>query len=247
MRWVLLVLSLVQFAIAAQAAGAERQPREVTIADPYIELHTGPGRGYPIFFVAERGERIALLKRRTEWFQVQVARGQEGWVHFEQLTTTLEPDGEPFDLPALGFDDYTARKWEVGALYGDFGGANVIATYGSRSFTPNLSGEVWLSQALGRFSDSTMVTMNIVHLMYPDWRASPYFSLGAGVIKTEPKATLVATSDRTDSVAQVGAGVRVYLTRRFVFRGEYKTHVVFTSRNDNEEVREWKAGFSFFF
>ena len=120
-------------------------------------------------------------------------------------------------------------------------------TYGSRSFTPNLSGELWVSQALGRFSDSTMVTANIVHLMYPDWRASPYFTLGAGVIKTEPKATLVATTDRTDSVAQVGAGVRVYLTRRFVFRGEYKTHVVFTSRNDNEEVREWKAGFSFFF
>jgi uncharacterized protein YgiM (DUF1202 family) len=247
MRWVLLVLSLVQFAIAAPAASAERQPREVSIADPFIELHTGPGRGYPVFFVAERGEQIALLKRRTEWFQVQVARGQKGWVHFEQLTTTLESDGEPFDLPALGFDDYTARKWEVGALYGDFGGANVIATYGSRSFTPNLSGELWLSQAIGRFSDSTMVTLNIVHLMYPDWRASPYFSLGAGVIKTEPKATLVATSDRTDSVAQVGAGVRVYLTRRFVFRGEYKTHVVFTSRNDNEEVREWKAGFSFFF
>jgi hypothetical protein len=119
--------------------------------------------------------------------------------------------------------------------------------YGSRTFTPNLSGEVWVSQALGRFSDSTLVTLNIVHLMYPDWRASPYFTLGGGVIKTEPKATLVATTDRTDTVALAGAGVRVYLTRRFVFRGEYKTHVVFTSRNDNEEVQEWKAGFSFFF
>jgi len=247
MRWVLLVLSLVQFAIAAQAAGAERQPREVTIADPYIELHTGPGRGYPIFFVAERGEQIALLKRRTEWFKVQVARGQEGWVHFEQLTTTLDLTGEPFDLPALGLSDYTARRWEVGALYGDFGGANVIATYGSRSFTPNLSGELWIAQALGRFSDSTMATVNIVHLMYPDWRASPYFTLGAGVINTDPKATLVATTDRTDSLATVGAGVRMYLTRRFVFRAEYKAHVVFTSRNDNEEIREWKAGFSFFF
>jgi uncharacterized protein YgiM (DUF1202 family) len=247
MRWVLLVLSLVQFAIAAQAAGAERQPREVTIADPYIELHTGPGRGYPIFFVAERGEQIALLMRRTEWFKVQVARGQEGWVHFEQLTTTLDLDGEPFDLPALGLDDYTARRWEVGVLYGDFGGANVIAAYGSRSFTPNLSGELWIAQALGRFSDSTMATVNIVHLMYPDWRASPYFTLGAGVINTDPKATLVATTDRTDSLATVGAGVRMYLTRRFVFRAEYKAHVVFTSRNDNEEVREWKAGLSFFF
>ena len=247
MRWVLLVLSLSQFAIAGPAAAAERPPREVTIADPYIELHTGPGRGYPVFFVAERGEQIALLKRRTEWFKVEAARGQEGWVHFEQLTTTLDLDGEPFDLPALGFNDYTGRRWEVGALYGDFGGANVIAAYGSRSFTPNLSGELWISQALGRFSDSTMATVNIVHLMYPEWRASPYFTLGAGMINTEPKATLVATTDRTDSVAQAGAGVRMYLTRRFVFRAEYKAHVVFTSRDDNEEVREWKAGLSFFF
>jgi SH3 domain-containing protein len=247
MRWVLLVLTLCQFAIAGNASGAERQYREVTIADPFIELHTGPGRGYPIFFVAERGEEIELLMRRTEWFKVRVARGEEGWVHFEQLTTTLNPDGEPFDLPALGFSDYAARKWEVGALYGDFGGANVIGMYGSRTVTPNLSGEIWVSQALGRFSDNTLVTLDIVHLMYPDWRASPYFTLGGGVIKTEPKATLVATTDRTDNVALAGAGVRVYLTRRFVFRGEYKTHVVFTSRDDNEEVQEWKAGFSFFF
>jgi hypothetical protein len=247
MRWVLLVLSLSQLAITLNAAGAERPLREVTIADPFIELHTGPGKGYPIFYVAERGEAIALKMRRTEWFKVQVERGEEGWVHFEQLTTTLNPDGEPFDLPALGFSDYAARRWEVGALYGDFGGANVIGAYGSRSFTPNLSGEVWVSQALGRFSDSTMITLNIVHLMYPDWRASPYFTLGGGMIKTEPKATLVATTDRTDSVALAGVGARVYLTRRFVFRGEYKTHVVFTSRDDNEEVREWKAGFSFFF
>ena len=247
MRWVLLVLMLGQFAIAGNAASAERQSREVTIADPFIELHTGPGKGYPVFFVAERGEQLALLKRRTEWFKVQVARGQEGWVHFEQLTTTLDSDGEPFDLPALGFDDYTARRWEVGTLYGDFGGANVIGMYGSRTVTPNLSGEIWVSQALGRFSDSTMVTLNIVHLMYPDWRASPYFTLGGGVIKTQPKATLVATTDRTDNVALAGAGVRMYLTRRFVFRAEYKTHVVFTSRDDNEEVQEWKAGFSFFF
>jgi uncharacterized protein YgiM (DUF1202 family) len=247
MRWVPLVLTLCQIVVATDAAGAERPPREVVIDDPYIELHTGPGRGYPVFFVAERGEQIALLKRRTEWFKVRITRGEEGWVHFEQLTTTLNLDGEPFDLPAVGFSDYAARRWEVGALYGDFGGANIISTYGALSFTPNLSGEVWVSQALGRFSDSTLITANIVHLMYPEWRTSPYFTLGAGTIKTEPKATLVATVDREDSLAQVGVGVRTYLTRSFVFRAEYKAHVVFTSRDDNEEVREWKAGFSFFF
>lgn len=247
MRCVWLVLALWQLSIATSASGAERQHQQVSIQDPYIELHTGPGRGYPVFFVAERGEEIELLKRRTEWYRVRVARGEEGWVHMQQLATTLDLDGEPFELPALGFDDYAQRRWEVGALYGDFGGANVISAYGSRSFTPNLSGEVWVSQALGRFSDSTFATINIVHLMYPDWRASPYFTLGAGVINTEPKATLVATVDRTDSFGQAGVGVRTYLTRRFVFRAEYKAYVVMTSRDDNEEVREWKAGFSFFF
>ncbi len=247
MRRLLLVLALVQFFVAATAASAERQYREVLIEDPYIELHTGPGRGYPIFFVAERGEQISLLKRRTEWFKVRVARGQEGWVHLEQLQTTLNLDGEPFDVPALGINDYATRRWEVGALYGDFGGANVIATYGAYNFTPNLSAELWVSEVLGRFSDSTLVTANIVHLMYPDKRVSPFFTLGAGVITTQPKATLVATVDRTDNFAQAGVGVRTYLTRRFVFRAEYKTYVVFTSRDDNEEVSEWKAGVSFFF
>ncbi len=246
MRAWLLALTL-SIAIAAPVAAAERQYREVLIEDPFIELHSGPGRGYPVFYVAERGESIVLLKRRTDWFQVQVQRGREGWVHRDQLATTLTPDGEEFELPGFTLGDYAGRRWEVGALYGDFGGANAISTYGAFSFTPNLSAELWLEQVLGRFSDSTLASVNVVHLMYPDRRASPLFTLGAGSIHTEPKATLVATVDRTDSFAQAGVGVRTYLTRRFVFRAEYKAYVVFTSRDDNEEVREWKAGFSFFF
>jgi uncharacterized protein YgiM (DUF1202 family) len=247
MRPLLLSLLCSLFFAATGARAEEEVYREVVIDDPFIELHTGPGRGYPIFFVAERGEPIQLLKRRTEWFKVKIERGEEGWVHREQLLTTLNLNGEPFDLPGLGIEDYQERRWEVGVLYGDFGGANSIATYGSYTFTPNLSAELWVTQVLGRFSDSTMTNINIVHLMYPDWRASPFFTLGGGMIKTEPKATLVATTDRTDSVAHVGAGVRTYLTRRFVFRAEYKAYVAFTSRDDNEEIREWKAGFSFFF
>ena len=237
---------LIVVLFAAAAAGAERVA-EVVIAEPYIELRSGPGKGYPIFYIAERGERVELLKRRTEWYKARVSRGVEGWVHERQLVTTLGLDREPFDVPALAFDDYAGRRWEAGVLYGDFGGANAISAYGAVSFTPNLSGELWVEQVLGQFSDSTLATLNIVHLLYPDRRASPYFTLGAGSIHTEPKATLVATVDRTDPLAQVGVGARVYLARRFVFRAEYKSYVVFTSRDDNEEIREWKAGLSFFF
>jgi hypothetical protein len=132
-------------------------------------------------------------------------------------------------------------------MYGDFGGANVISAYGAFGLTENLSFELGLSQVLGRFSDSQMFSFNVVHLLFPERRVSPFFGLGTGVIRTQPKATLVDTLDRRDSIAHAGAGVRLYLTRRFVFRAEYKTYVIFTSRDDNEEIREWKAGFSFFF
>jgi len=219
----------------------------VIVDDPFIEMHTGPGRGYPIFYIGERGEEIEVLKRRTEWFQVRVPRGEEGWVHLDQLQRTLDLQGRGFDIPGLSLGDYRGRRWEVGALYGDFGGANVISAFGGFSLTENLSLELNLSQALGRFSDSQMFSFNVLHLMFPEKRWSPFFMLGGGAIRTEPKATLVNTLDRRDSMALAGAGFRVYLTRRFVFRTEYKTYVAFTSRDDNEEIREWKAGFSFFF
>jgi hypothetical protein len=67
------------------------------------------------------------------------------------------------------------------------------------------------------------------------------------MIHVNPKATLVSTQDRTDQVGQVGVGVRTYLWKRFMFRAEYNSYLVFTSRDDNEELDEWKAGFAFFF
>jgi len=246
MQRFLLALSLCQLFIPGTGVCQDRQP-EVVIEAPYIELHSGPGRGYPIFYIAERGEQVAILKRRTDWFKVRVPRGEEGWVYRDQMEQTLQLDGRPLEIPGFTFGDYAGRRWEVGALYGDFGGANVVSAYGAFSFTENLAVELSYSDVLGRFSNSQLINANLVHVLFPEWRATPYFTLGAGVIHTEPKGTIVAPVDRTDNSAHAGVGVRTYLTRRFVFRAEYKTYVVFTSRDDNEELSEWKAGFSFFF
>jgi opacity protein-like surface antigen len=81
----------------------------------------------------------------------------------------------------------------------------------------------------------------------PDWRLSPLLTLGAGMIWIQPKSTLVLPLDRTDQTAYAGAGLRFYVTRRFFLRAEYRHHMVFTSRNENEEINEWKLGLAFFF
>ncbi len=92
-----------------------------------------------------------------------------------------------------------------------------------------------------------MANVNLLHQPYPDWFVSPYFVLGTGVVHIEPKATLVQAETRTDQEAHVGFGLRTYLNERFLIRAEYRSYVVFTKRDSNEEADEWKAGFAFFF
>ena len=52
-----LLLFVAGFAVAN---AAEDKPLVVELVDPYIEMHSGPGRGYPIFHVVDRGESVAL-------------------------------------------------------------------------------------------------------------------------------------------------------------------------------------------
>ncbi len=210
-------------------------------------MHTGPGRGFPKFHVVDRGETVEIMKRRTDWFLVRTERGKEGWVDRDQMERTLQPQGSPLDFSSADQDDFTNSRWEAGLMAGDFGGASIISAYGAYSLNPHVGVEFWGSQILGNFSNGWMGSVNVIHETWPDFRISPFFTMGAGVIHTSPKSTIVQGEDRTDQIGHAGAGLRFYLTRRFVLRAEFKSYVVFTSRDDNEEVEEWKAGFAFFF
>ncbi len=244
--WCACLLTLLALA-PGHAAAADEVLRKVAVADPYLEMHTGPGRGYPIFHVVDRGDQVEIVMQRTDWYQVRTDRGIVGWVDQAQMELTLNPDGSEVEFRAATLDDFTNAKWETGILAGDFGGANIVSLYGGYSINPHVSVELWGSQILGNFSNGWMGSVNVVHETWPDWRFSPFFTLGAGVIHTSPKSTIIQGDDRTDEIGHVGVGLRVYAARRFLVRAEYKSYVVFTSRDENEEVEEWKVGFAFFF
>lgn len=228
-------------------AVAEARYQEVVVADPYLELHTGPGRGYPVFHVVERGAAVEILKRRTDWFKVRTEDRREGWVARRQMLKTLQPTGELTRFSDGTLEQFAEHHWEVGVMAGDFDGASVISAYGGWLFNPSLSLEVGASHVLGEFSNSYVATAGITHVFVPEWPVSPLVTLGTGLISIEPQTTLGQPEDRTDQVAYAGAGLRIYLTRRFMARVEYKSYMLFTSRDDNEEIDEWKAGFAFFF
>ncbi len=220
---------------------------EVLVADPFIEMHTGPGRGYPVFYVAGEGDEITILKRRTDWFKIVGPRDKQGWVHVDQMRHTLDLDGNPIEFGEYGLDDFSQRRWEMGMTGGDFGGAASIAGYIGYAINPYVALQLEGTQILGDFSDGLMGTASVLMYPFPKWRVSPYFTIGSGIININPHTTIVQAEDRTDEIVHAGAGANVYLSDRFVLRFEYKRHTVLTSRDDNEEINQWKAGFSIFF
>jgi len=245
-KYVIAIIALAGLCLGAPAY-AKREPYIVEIIDPYIEMHTGPGRGYPIFHVADRGDTIEVHTRRTDWFKVSTDRGVAGWVSAAQLSETLRLDGSQTEIRDPGRDDFLTRNREFGFKLGDFNGANMMTLYGAYLFSENLSVELSASDITGDFSSGWMFSGDLLHQPFPRWYVSPFFALGTGVLRIEPKATLVRAEDRTNQEAHVRFGLRTHLGRRFLIRAEYTSYVVFTERDSNEELDAWTAGFSFFF
>jgi hypothetical protein len=224
-----------------------REHLQVFVTEPYLELHTGPGRGYPVFHVVARAESVDILFRRTEWFKVRTARGVEGWARERDMLKTVLADGTPFTFPAGDRAGFADHRWEAGVFAGDWDGANLLSAYLSFSFNSQLALEGAAGQFLGRFYNGETGDIGLAHVFVPEWPVSPFVTLGVGLVHIEPKVTLAQPQDQTESTAYAGGGVRIYLTRRFFVRAEYKSHLIFTKLNQNEVADEWKVGFAFFF
>lgn len=249
MRIVLLLLLLIPSLLVSNAF-ADDQLQEVQIVDPYLDMHTGPGSGYPIFNVVERGDWISILKRQTNWFKIRTKKGKEGWVVREQMEQTMTASGAQTEFKDVTQESISERHWEIGMTGGQFGDIPVLSIYGGFAFSSNLSTELTLSQALGTISSRTMIEISLVSQPFPEWRFSPFFSLGTGYTELKSKGTLIQPKDKNDQYSKLGLGLRTYLTRSFIARIEYNAYTIYSASNENdknEDVQEWKVGFTVFF
>ena len=249
-RWptkVIPLLAALLLSLPVAAMAAERAHLQLFVMQPYLELHTGPGRGYPVTQVVGRGESVEVLMRRTEWFKVRTERGVEGWARGSELLLAQQADGTPFSFNLGDRAGYADHRWESGIMAGNYAGASMVTIYGALSLTEHLKLDVNAGQFLGNLSNGYVVDVGLSHVFMPQWRFSPFVSLGGGYEHVEPKATLAAPTDSTNQNGYIAVGARCYLTRRLFLRGEYFSYEVFTNNNSNEVKKEWKVGLAFFY
>jgi uncharacterized protein YraI len=95
-QWLPPIITTLFFACLAFSANslAKKEALQVITYDTYISMHTGPGRGYPVFHVLEKGETITLLYSKTDWIKAVTAKGIEGWIHKRFMDDTIGLNGE---------------------------------------------------------------------------------------------------------------------------------------------------------
>lgn len=232
--------------LMAWAAPARAEDR-VQIADPYIELRTGPGRGYPIFLVAERHEWIEIELRHTDWYRVRTEKGRIGWVHRDQLATTLTESGQQRTFREVVLDDYLHRRLEMGAAYGHFKSDPMLKAWLSYNVTDALALEATVGQVQGEFSGTDFWHMNLLIEPWTEWRLAPFLGIGVGRLMNVPNASLVAAQKTNANMADAMVGLRFHISERFVARVDYTMYTSFISDSKTDQYRAITAGLSFFF
>jgi hypothetical protein len=221
--------------------------QRVEVADAFLELHTGAGRGFPIYHVIERHHWIEIIKRKSDWVKVLSDEGYTGWVYIDQMELTLVAPGERAKLDSPDNAQFQQHTYDVAVLAGDFAGAAAMSVIFGANFNRGLSGEFGYTTASGNYTNSLLWFMNLSTSPFPDWYVSPFFSVGFGYMKNSPRQSFVFADETSDLFANVGIGARMYLTRRVYLRWDVRDYLVFIDDSNSGKFREWKLGFSFFF
>ncbi len=243
----LVLVFLVSFPLQAKQTDEQDEYQKVTIVEAYIQLHTGPGSGFPVFYVEQRGNKIKILKRKTDWFKVQTDSNKIGWVARKQLEKTLTEAGIKKSFKDVLLDDFIKSRLEFGIAGGLFESEQSFTLRTGYKLTPNIIFELAYTKIAGRFSSSTLYQGNFNLQLYPDSRLSPFLFIGYGKFENVPATSLLSAQASTLDMGNAGVGIKFYLSDQFYFRAEASTYVVLVGDNRSEEYSHFSAGFSFFF
>ena len=243
--------------LVSSNAYSEDRPRErkasirLEVIDSYAEMHKGPGKGYPVFYVVEQGEFIEILTRRPEWYEVRTDKGNVGWVTASQIARTLQDSGEPADLSSVGFGDYVKNRWRLGMTTGIFSSgelddADTISINFGYQLLSWLGPELEFGKLYGDEVRGDQWSVNIAVEPFSKWRLSPALFIGTGRTSIDVQPRLVPLSFEKEDHEQYGLRLHYYVGRNFVIRGEHRWLSISTDAGD-EDSRIWNLGFSTFF
>ncbi len=209
----LLALVLLLQALHFGIANATERYLELVVTEPYLEMHSGPGRGFPVVYTVGRDELVTVLYSRTDWYKIRAPRGQEGWVRRADLMRTVLASGEPAPIPP--YPDFSTHRWEVGAGYGVYNRQNLVTAYaGLRNYQQHrrrvrrAAGLGHAGQPVRHLHRPAAYLHTGMEMVLADGRYRDCLSIHRGEGAAAPL-------EKSNQMAYVSLGARGFITRRF--------------------------------
>jgi hypothetical protein len=233
--------------MAEPVFGEEKGYPQALVIEPFLEIHTGPAGSYPVFYVAEKGEAIFLIKRRVDWYKIRLLNGKEGWAHKLEIEKTLLASGYRKRFTERVYDDFIAGKTEMGWGAGTFGGDQTLYIRLRYKLTGQLAVEGNAGFSSGDLGSTQLYHGGIVVMLWKNKWFSVSGTIGGGFVHVTPAGLLVNITPGTFPEAHAGAGLTIPFFRNLVVRGDFRNFTLFMSPKRTREFQEYSMGLSFLF
>lgn len=213
---------------------------QLLVAQPFLDIHTGPGSMYPKFYIAENNEVVYISAYQSDWYQVELRNHTghakvNGWMPAAMIDPFLKSSSSTYK---------DAGRWFVGTAGGVF--ANEAMIQGKLGYF--LGEQLWvefaISEVLEDLSSSILYQVNLLHAPLGKKTISPFFGIGMGQFENNPYQSTINQKDSSSPFMDVDLGIQWYLSDRLIFRGDIKNYVIALSDNKIDSHQEYSVGFS---
>lgn len=204
---------------------------EATVKSEFLEVFTAAGRGYPIFFVVENGEKFQLLKRKTDWIKIKSKQGQVGWISYQDYASSVYLARPNIRKLAV------SSRWELGVSTGKFGSDNSFSASAGYYIKPTVAVQAEYKKVIGEFSHSNMLSGKFMFQMMRDRVVSPFISLGLGVMENTPRQSLVNADVEQENLFLGGGGFNYIPYKRLNMRFTVNNYYLNKSKRNYIDYR----------
>ncbi|MEK6750430.1 MAG: SH3 domain-containing protein [Pseudomonadota bacterium] len=217
-------------------------PAIVTIEQAYVDLHTGPGAGYPVYTVVERGGRVVVLAEQGDWYKVQSERRQVGWLANTALAQARVSATPRVTFAAAEQVYHASRSYVLGVTSGKFGRDLMYGLSGSYHIVKGLHIDTSLAQSAGMYSMSNYYSAGLQWYLWSERRFSPGVFVMGGKLSGVQHATIYPVREVQADFVSTGLSMRVRLTDRFFLRTGAGMFSLQQFDNTLPNFWEWQIG-----
>jgi len=198
------------------------------VSASYVEIKSGPGKGYPIIYIAEKDELVDFTAVRTDWYQVRTEDGHFGWINKSDMPNQLEILDDSFEFTDEAKKVAARSKpIDIGFSSGIMNDEPTVNLFIKRhqSYFMSLEAELGFTRGLNDRQD--YLAFSVLAHPFIEFTYQPHIIVGLGRMRVESLDSTTNTRYVDQGfMGKAGVGFTRNLSKRLNIRGDITQYSV---------------------